>query len=134
MASVVREALDELMRAAGDGRLDAVSTELGVRVLGVFGSAVDPRSDPNDLDISVWFETDSHALELLDRLVEITGTDRIDLLDLGRAEPVARARGLTGIGLFEAEPGQWATTQMAALAQERDTEHLRELDRQALAR
>ncbi|MDZ7678099.1 MAG: hypothetical protein U5K29_06075 [Acidimicrobiales bacterium] len=81
MASVVREALDELMRASDDGRVDAVCTELDVRLLGVFGSAVDPSTDPNDIDVSVWFEGDSRALDLLDRLTEMSGTDRIDLLD-----------------------------------------------------
>ena len=59
---------------------------------------------------------------------------QIDILVLDRADPVARARGLTGVGLFEAEPGLWATTQMAALAEARDTDHLRELDLAALKR
>lgn len=57
-----------------------------------------------------------------------------DLLDLDRAGPVARSRGMTGQGLVETEPGAWATAQMAALAEERDTVHLRELELDALRR
>lgn len=50
------------------------------------------------------------------------------------AAPVLRARALSGLGLYESEPGVFATEQMAALAEERDTAWLRRLDLETLAR
>jgi hypothetical protein len=37
-----------------------------------------------------------------------------------------------GIGLYERDAGDWAIGQMAALAERRDTAHLRRLDLDAL--
>lgn len=127
------EALDRLEAAAADGRIDALGERLGLRLLGVFGSAA--RRDPAaaDLDVAVSFRGPRRLLHLVDALVQLTGFDRIDVAVLDGADPVLRARALVGIGLFEDRPGEWATSQMAALAEERDTAWLRELDRRALA-
>ncbi len=125
--------LARLRAAADDGRLQAVAERLGVRVLGVFGSAARPGAvEPGDLDVAAGFVGPAHELALLDALTQLSGTDRLDLLVLDGAEPLARAEGFTGIGLFEATAGAWATEQMAALAERRDTAHLRAVDRRAL--
>lgn len=133
------QALDRLRAAAASGELDRVCERRGVRLLGVFGSAArrahDPTAPaPSDLDVSVAFVGRPALLELLDDLVRITDDDNIDLLPLDDAEPVARAAGFTGIGLYERVAGDWAESQMAALAERRDTEHLRRLDLDALRR
>lgn len=66
-------------------------------------------------------------------LIDLAGHDRLDVAVLNEAHPVLRAAGLTGIGLVERDRGAWATAQMAALAEWRDTKHLRQLDLKALA-
>ncbi len=131
----VPTALARLRAAADDGRLDDVAERLGVRVLGVFGSAARPDAvAPGDLDVAVGFVGAPQELALLDALTQLAGTDHVDLLVLDGADPLARAEGFTGIGLFEVTAGAWATEQMAALAERRDTAHLRTLDRRALRR
>ncbi|HSL56989.1 MAG TPA: hypothetical protein VK866_04030 [Acidimicrobiales bacterium] len=127
------EALDRLLEATADGRVDELGDRLGLRLLGVFGSAARRDPDAADLDVAVSFRGERHLLELIDALVQLTGFDRIDVAVLDAADPVLRARALVGMGLFEDRSGEWATSQMAALAEERDTAWLRELDRRALA-
>ncbi|MFP4512785.1 MAG: nucleotidyltransferase family protein [Acidimicrobiales bacterium] len=132
MTVTAKDALGRLERAAADGRLDELCRRFDVGVLGAFGSALDPDAEPGDLDLAVSFDGQPRMLELIDALVDLTGFDGVDILDLDGASPVARARGVVGRGLFESEPGRWAITQMAALAEERDTAHLRALDLTAL--
>jgi hypothetical protein len=117
--------------------LDAICERRGVRVLGAFGSAPrrlrhpgDPA--PTDLDLSVSFAGPPRVLELIDDLVQLTGYDGLDLLVLDDAEPLVKAEGYVGIGLYERDAGDWAIGQMAALAERRDTAHLRRLDLDAL--
>lgn len=130
----IRAALATLLAATRDGRLDALCERSGVQVLGVFGSAGRAGNEPHDLDIAVSFVGPPRTLELLDALTELTGCDDIDLMVLDEADPVARAEGLVGIPLFESDAGLYAISQMAALAERRDTEWLRRLDLEALAR
>ena len=133
-----RAALQMLVKAAGDGRLDELCDRLGVRVLGAFGSAVSPATtdqgaiDPGDLDIAVGFRGARRELELIDGLVALTGYDGIDLLDVDRANPVVRAEALTGVPLYQDANRVFATEQMAAVAERFDTEWLRELDLRTL--
>jgi predicted nucleotidyltransferase len=131
-------ALDRLVAAADRGEIDALGSKYDLNLLGVFGSAARRRRDPRlpmprDLDIAVSFAGPPHIVELLDDLVRITEYDKIDLAVIDHANPVLRAEALTGIGLFERSRGGWAVSQMAALAERRDTAHLRHLDLQALA-
>ncbi len=130
-------ALDALIAAAAEGDLDRVAERHGVRLLGVFGSTFRRWHDsgapvPRDLDIAVSFVGPPNMVGLLDDLVQLTGYDAIDLMLLDDADPVARAEGFVGLGLYERDAGAWATGQMAALAERRDTEHLRRLDLDAL--
>ncbi|MGH9244822.1 MAG: hypothetical protein ACRD29_10995, partial [Acidimicrobiales bacterium] len=85
------------------------------------------------LDVAVGFVGAARELELLDALIELTGYDTIDLLVVDRADPVARAQAFVGVPLYERQRGGYATEQLAALAERRDTEHLRRLDLRALA-
>lgn len=127
------QALARLVRAAQDGTLDELCVRHGVRLLGAFGSAA--RGEPaQDLDLAVSFvASPPPVLALLDELTALTGFDRIDLLVLDDADPVARAEGLVGLPLYEHERGAYAIAQMAALAERRDTEWLRRLELDLLA-
>lgn len=127
-------ALSHLRSAAEDGTLDEICERHDVRILGVFGSAL-ASPDPRDLDIGVGFRRpDGDLLALLDELIKLTGFDRLDVAVIDGADPVLRARALTGLGLYELAEGVFATEQMAALAEERDTAWLRRLDLEALIR
>lgn len=127
-------ALDRLRAAAEDGTLDAICERHDVRVLGVFGSVL-RSTDPRDLDIGVGFRAaGGDVLGLIDDLTELTGYDRLDVAVIDGADPVLRARALGGLGLYESARGVFATEQMAALAEERDTAWLRRLDLETLIR
>jgi predicted nucleotidyltransferase len=115
--------------------LDEICRRLRVRVLGVFGSAARPGpTEPGDVDVAVGFlDHDGPLLALLDALVDLFDCDCVDLALIDGAEPLLRARAFAGVGLYEHEAGSWATEQMAALAEARDTAWLRRLDLAALA-
>lgn len=103
-----------------------------MRVLGVFGSSLHAAA-AQDLDIGVGFLTpERDLLGLIGELTELTSCDQIDVAVIDGADPVLRARALSGEGLYEHAPGVFATEQMAALAEERDTAWLRRLDLDAL--
>ncbi len=128
------EAAHRLAAAAADGRLDELCQRLQVRLLGLFGSAARGTStEASDLDVAVEWLADGDVLALLDALTALARFDRIDIAVLNGAGPTLRARGLTGVGLYENEPGAYAVAQMAALAEWRDTAWLRRLDLQRMA-
>lgn len=134
MAADAREALKLLRRAAADSTLDAILDPLGVRLLGAFGSATRPDGNPGDLDIAVTFDGPPQVLRLIDALVALTGFDRVDLAVVDGSHPVLDAEALCGEPIFEARPGAFAEAQMAALGHRRDTDWLRRLDLEQLAR
>ncbi len=127
-------ALASLRSAADDGTLDEICERHDVGVLSVFGSAL-TSAEPGDLDVGVGFRgAGGDVLGLLDDLTQLTGFDRLDIAVIDRSEPVLRARALSGLGLYESTAGLFATEQMAALAEERDTAWLRRLDLETLIR
>jgi predicted nucleotidyltransferase len=131
-------ALDRLLGATERGEVDALGERHGIELLGVFGSAVRRLHDPDappprDLDLAVRLGAESDLLALIADLVDLAGYDGVDVAVLNGAESVLRSEALSGIGLYERETGAWATAQMAALAERRDTAHLRRLDLEALA-
>lgn len=126
-------ARQRLVHAAETGGLDETCSGLGVRLLGVFGSAVRDDASPRDLDVSVSFRDEPRVLELVDAVTRLTGYDRVDVAVIDRADPVLRAEALVGVPLYEDEPGAWATAQMAALAERRDTAWMRALELERLA-
>lgn len=125
-------ALDRLRSAAEDGTLDEICERRGVRVLGVFGSAL-TSANARDLDVGVGFLSGGgELLGLIGDLTDLTGFDGLDVAVVDGADPVLRARALSGLGLYECAAGVFATEQMAALAEERDTAWLRRLDLETL--
>ncbi len=133
------EGLDRLREAAASGALDRVCEQLGISMLIVFGSATtpDPAFAPRDLDVAVGLH-DTAATDVIDvinALIDLTGTTDVDVMDLAAAGVVARARAL-GPGsepLYEAEPGAVALAQMAALTQAMETAAMRRRDLELLA-
>ena len=132
--SAARDAVGTLKTAAADGRIDQLCERLGVRLLGIFGSAARPGGhDPHDVDIAVSFVGPRRDIDLIDALVQLTNFDGIDLAVVDRADPVLRGAAFVGIPLFEAVAGAYAETQMAAFAEQRDTAWLRRLDLETMA-
>jgi hypothetical protein len=132
-----RAALNQLRRDARSGKLAELCQEVGIELLVAFGSATNPQwpLPPRDLDLAVVMTGGSGLLHALDLLTTHLGSDRIDVLDLGRAGDVARAQALgRGELLYELAPGTFAEQQILALVQQADTKWLRDLQLEALAR
>jgi predicted nucleotidyltransferase len=132
----VAEAVTRLERAADDGTLARLCLRHGVRVLTLFGSARTDLASARDLDIAVSLADSaaSDVPELVLDLVELTGTEQVDVMVLDRATPTARFAGLVEAApLYEAEPGQWARAQMAAALEFYETDWLRRLDLELLS-
>ncbi len=130
------EGLRRLRELAGGGGLDAFCARHGVRVLTVFGSAGRGEDDPRDLDVAVLTERGAafDPVAAVGELVELTGTDAIDLAHLDRGGPVLRERALVGsVGLFESEPGALADAAAYAVAERIETDPMRRLNLRLLA-
>jgi hypothetical protein len=131
-----QSALEQLRREARDGALDDFCQFHGVELLVAFGSAVNPDwpVPPRDLDLAVVLEDRRTLLRVLDAFVTHLGFEQIDLMDIGRANDVARFNALgRGELLFEASAGAFAEAQIAAIVRYADTKWLRDLELQALA-
>ncbi|HSK26707.1 MAG TPA: hypothetical protein VK894_07345 [Jiangellales bacterium] len=86
MAGDPRSGLARLRAAADSGELDVISARHGVLLLSAFGSATRADSEPRDLDVAVAFDRPGGLLPLLEELVALTGTERLDLMDLRSAD------------------------------------------------
>jgi len=130
-----RAGLGALRAATESGRLAAVCRRHAIRLLVVFGGVLDDSRSPRDLDLAIAFEP-GHTpdlLALIDDLVGLSGVEVIDLLDLGRAGPVARERALVAtLPLYESAPGAFANAQMAGMTERMETDLLRRLDLELL--
>jgi hypothetical protein len=128
-----REALRRLDVAATSGALATALEPFALRLLAVFGSALEEDRRPADLDLAVGSSVPLDLLALRTALYELTGFERMDLVDVDRANPVLRAEALCGRALLERPRGTFATEQMAAIVRRLDTRWLRELDLEAMA-
>lgn len=131
------QGLARLRAAAESGDLDSLCTRYGVRVLTVFGSAARGEPAARDLDVAVVSEpgTAFDVLAVIGALVELTGVEEIDLAHLNRGGPLIRERALVGsVALFESAPGRFADAQVAAIGQRIETDAMRRLDLDLLAR
>lgn len=130
------EALQRLRDAAGSGELDAFCLRHHVRVLTVFGSAGRGEECARDLDVGVLVERDERfdLIAAITDLMELAGTDDVDLAHLNRGGPVIRERALVGsVALYESVPGALAQAQEAAIAERVETDPLRRLGLELLA-
>lgn len=79
----------------------------GLRLLLVFGSRARGAShDQSDWDLGYLSTTDMDPAALRVRLIDVLGTDRVDIVDLERASGLLRYRAARdGELVFEARPG-----------------------------
>lgn len=130
------EALQRLRDAAGSGVLEQFCLRYSVRVLTVFGSAGRGEESARDLDVGVLVErdVDFDLLGAITDLIELAGTDTVDLAHLDRGGPVVRERALVGsVALYESVPGALADAQVAAIAERVETDPMRRLNLELLA-
>ena len=132
MNESVRAEHAHLREAATRGTLAEVCELHDLDLLVVFGSVLAADVDPRDLDVAVRFGSGEGAhdtLRLLNDLYELTGSERIDLMVLNRAAPLARERVLTtGEPLFQRKPGDFANAQIAAIMERLDTDRFRAME------
>lgn len=125
-----RLALAVLVTATGDTRMDRLCDPLGVRILGAFGSATVPEGL---LVISTWPPAGAATLGSsscsTDRWRSPGSTASIWPTPTSLTPCSGRERSPAAPWA----PGVFATEQMAALAEQRDTEWLRRPDLDALA-
>lgn len=134
-------ALDRLIAAADDGRLDRFCEQHGIQLLGAFGSTVAHHlgqsgpgaRGPEDLDVAVRFAGEGDPVVVINGLMDLTEFDHVDLAVLNDALPVLRVEAFLGLGLYEDRDGAWANAQIAAFGEFRDTAHLRRLNLMTLA-
>jgi predicted nucleotidyltransferase len=133
----VRAEYEHLREAAAHGALAELCRRQGLDLLLVFGSVIVESEDPRDLDVAIRFAPNSGAydtLKILDDLYRLTGSERIDLMVLNRAGPLARERALsTGEPLFQLKQGDFANAQIAAIMERLDTDRFRALDLELLS-
>lgn len=130
-----RAAAGRLVALAQHQKLDDLCSALGIELLVLFGSAADPKRDPQDVDLAVRFSAPSgDVLNLLNQLYLLTEFEDFDVLDLRRAGPVARERALVGtLPLYQARDGLFANTQIAAIMERLDTDQMRRVELALLA-
>lgn len=118
------------------GEVAEICRARGIGLLVAFGSVVRDEPEPGDLDLAFMAQARGQAdvLGLLGDLVDLTGTDRLDLLDLDRAGVVAAHRALgAGLPLLESAPSFFAEAQIRAATMFADTRWLRDLQLAHLA-
>ena len=137
MATDPRSALAALRAAAESEELRGECERLGIVLLVVHGSvtAPAPLGAPRDLDIAYRSRSGAHVLEVTEALIEMTGFEGIDVMDLASAGPVASAEALGphSILLFESEPDAYAFAQASAIALAMETRWMRQFDLQLMA-
>lgn len=136
-----------LRQSVADGRIAELCRRQGIEMLVLFGSGVSvfatqsqhDQSDqqaPQDVDLA-FRQAGRSVVDLLAvaaSLYQIMGIERIDLLDLCKAGPVARQRALTrGRKLYETSASLFAEAQIRAAMEYYDTAPLRQLERELLA-
>lgn len=125
-----RRAVERLRRSD----LAALADRFAQLLVVVFGS-VTRSGVPADLDLAVASCQRLDVLAFTEALYDLTQYEAIDVLDLDRASDVAAVEALRGGELlFEAEAGEYNERLVLALARYWDTQWLRDMELEALAK
>ncbi|MEE9614977.1 MAG: nucleotidyltransferase domain-containing protein [Thermodesulfobacteriota bacterium] len=114
--------------------LAPIFEEKGLKLVLVFGSVVSGKVHKrSDIDLAFLFDDRPDMLELTNRVIRLLKTDRVDVVDLGRANPLLKflaARG--GRVLYERSPGLFSEFYSLAFRRYVDTKKLRDAQRTAI--
>ncbi len=98
----------------------------------LFGSLAEGKN-ANDIDLAVLFNARpsyERISELLERLYKLTGTQRIDIVDLNRSGPVFKFDIITsGKLLYMRDAETLNSFELKVIKEHMDTEHLRKVQR-----
>jgi predicted nucleotidyltransferase len=137
MAASPADGLARLRAAAETGELDTFCKRHHVRILTVFGSTARGEPTARDLDIGIMAEpgADFDIIDAVNDLMDLTRLNDVDVAHLNRGGPEIRESALVGsIPLYESEPGVPAEAQIAAIGERMDTDWMRRMDLELLAR
>lgn len=110
-----------------------VAREEDLRLAVLFGSGAREAESPEDLDLGVLGRTPVELLHLTNRLIERLERQDVDLVDLGRADPVLMVQvARDGTPLYEESPGEFARFYSLAYRRFADTRKFREAERREL--
>lgn len=99
------------------------------RLVVLFGSAARNQGHPRDLDIAVLCAGAPDLVALTNSLTRALGYQAVDLVDLGRADPLlAMHVARDGIALHEDPPGSFARFASLAMRRYADTQKLRDME------
>lgn len=139
MTGTPHDALQRLLAHSADGELAKLCDEHAVELLVAHGSAVepDPLRPPRDLDLAFRTRhgTSTDIVALVNALMDAARFEAIDLMDVRRADLVARARALgpKSVLLHESAPSLFAEAQVTAIMMEMETQPWRDLDLRLMA-
>lgn len=110
-----------------------VGREIDARLVVLFGSVARGDRVREDIDLAILPRDELDVVDATNRLTRRLGTQRIDVVNLSRADPlllmfVARE----GIPLYEAEPGEFARLVSLAARRYADTRKFRESERREI--
>lgn len=126
----VADALHELHRHVASGQLADVCERLGIQLLVLHGSARSRPDTARDIDLAYAAAPDAAPdhIDVVEALADLVPGDHLDVMPLGRADPVATYAALgRGEALFEAQPGLLAERRIRAFGEYRDTQKFRDL-------
>jgi predicted nucleotidyltransferase len=127
--------LAELRGLRDTNQLASTCAELGIELLVAFGSTLVEEAAPRDLDLAVLFSSDRDPIRATGEIIGWLRTDDVDVLDLRRAEVVARYEALAkGELLYERTYGTFDELQVTAVLRYADTRWLRDLQLEAMRR
>lgn len=122
------DAFAALQEAERSGELAHLADRLSLGLIVVFGSVARGEPAPRDLDVAVSSRpgTRLDILDVVNALLDLTGCDDVDVMDLDRADALARQHALVpGEPLYEFEPGRFLSEQLRADAERLSTEWMR---------
>ena len=130
------DAFAALQEAERSGELARLADRLSLGLIVVFGSVArgDPSADDLDVAVSSRPGTRLDILDVVNALLELTRFDDVDVMDLDRADALARQHALVpGEPLYEYESGGFVREQLRASAERLSTEWMRQADLVLLA-
>jgi len=111
-------------------RLRPFFTLPGTRLVVLFGSVAGGRIHAqSDIDLGVDLDGDCDILEVQDRIVDLLEDDRVDVVELRRADPVLAYQIAQGVPLFESPVGRFREFALHTWKSRLDYEPYMEIER-----
>jgi predicted nucleotidyltransferase len=115
-------------------KLAPLFNEEGLRLVLLFGSVASGKEyQESDIDLGFLFDKPIDILVLINRVIQLLKTDRVDVIDLRRASPLLKYSAIRqGKVLFEQTPGLFNIFQSLTFRIYVDTKKLRDAQEKAI--